>query len=60
MDREVMLRIAAMASHHHGAFTRKMALDACATASMLDRRARTGEWLRPYEGVYVVAGSAST
>jgi hypothetical protein len=25
---------------------------------MLDRRARYGEWQRPYEGVYVVAGSA--
>jgi very-short-patch-repair endonuclease len=60
MDREALLRITAIASHHHGAFTRKMALDAGATASMLDRRTRTGEWLRPYEGVYVVAGSAST
>ncbi|HUP17385.1 MAG TPA: type IV toxin-antitoxin system AbiEi family antitoxin domain-containing protein [Acidimicrobiia bacterium] len=60
MDREVLLRIAAIASHHYGAFTRRMALDAGATPSMLDRRARTGEWLRPYEGVYVVAGSAST
>jgi hypothetical protein len=60
MDRDVLLRITAIASHHHGAFTRRMALDAGATTSMLDRRARNGEWQRPYEGVYVVAGSAPT
>jgi very-short-patch-repair endonuclease len=60
MDKDVLLRITAMASHHHGAFTRKMALDAGATPSMLDRRARTGEWQRPYEGVYVIAGSAAS
>ena len=60
MDKDTMLRITAIASHHHGAFTRKMALDAGATPSMLARRARTGEWQRPFEGVYVVAGSVAT
>ena len=60
MDKDVLLRITATASHHHGAFTRKMALDAGATPSMIDRRVRGGEWQRPCEGVYLVAGSPAT
>jgi very-short-patch-repair endonuclease len=60
MDKDVLLRITARASHHHGVFTRTMALEAGATPSMIDRRVRNGEWQRPYEGVYVVAGSSPT
>jgi len=60
MDKEVTLRITAVAARHHGVFTRGMSFEAGATESMIDRRIRKGEWQRPYAGVYVVAGSPAT
>lgn len=60
MDKEVLLRITARAARHHGAFTRRMALESGASPSMVDRRVRNGDWQRPHPGVYVVPGTPAT
>jgi very-short-patch-repair endonuclease len=60
MSKEALFRITAQAAARHGVFTRGMALEAGATPSLIDRRVKTGEWERPYPGVYVVRGTPAT
>jgi len=54
------LALTAKAAAQHGAFSKKQATDLGVASSVLSRRVRNGSLVRPYEGVYVVAGSAAT
>ncbi|MGI8517001.1 MAG: type IV toxin-antitoxin system AbiEi family antitoxin domain-containing protein [Acidimicrobiia bacterium] len=54
------LRLTAVASSQHGVFSRTQALESGVTSTMLTRRTRNGALARPYEGVYVISGSAGT
>jgi hypothetical protein len=60
VNKELALRIAAEASRHHGAFTRKHALDAGATSAVISRQVASGRWVRPAPAVYLVPGSSAT
>ncbi|MFN2486683.1 MAG: type IV toxin-antitoxin system AbiEi family antitoxin domain-containing protein [Acidimicrobiia bacterium] len=54
------LALTAKAAARHGAFSKKQATDLGVASRVLSRRVRNGSLVRPYEGVYVVAGSAAT
>lgn len=60
MDKDVRLRIAAVAARQHGVFSRQTAIDAGATSADISRQVQKGLWDRPAHGVYLVSGSPST
>lgn len=45
-----------LATRQHGHITRRQALDAGMTASAIDRRLRSGRWIKVHSGVYRIAG----
>ena len=49
--------LAAIAARQHGAFALAQALDAGLTQAMVERRVRTGRYLRVTRGVYLLAGT---
>lgn len=54
------LRLTARAASQHGVFTTSQAAELDVASSVLSRRVRNGSLARPYEGVYVVAGTPAT
>ena len=58
--RHVDRAIEALARSQHGVFSRRQALLAGATASLVDRRVNSGAWLRLAPGVYALAGNPAT
>ncbi|MCU0269229.1 MAG: DUF559 domain-containing protein [Acidimicrobiales bacterium] len=53
-------RIASVASHQHGVFSRRQALDAGATPKLIEVRLRQGRWVRLDTAVYGLAGHPDT
>jgi very-short-patch-repair endonuclease len=58
--RDVDRAIEALARRQHGVFSRRQALLAGATSSLVDRRQRSGAWLRLGSGVYALPGNPPT
>lgn len=52
--------IAALASRQHGAFSRRQATTAGASAGFIQRRLTAGAWLRLDHGVYALPGNPAT
>jgi very-short-patch-repair endonuclease len=52
--------IAAVAARQYGAFDGGQARDAGFSQDAIDGRVASGRWLRPYRGVYAIAGSSDT
>lgn len=54
------LRLTTRAASQHGVFNKAQAAAVGVASSVLTRKVRNGSLVRPYEGVYVVAGSPAT
>lgn len=57
---KVDLVIAALASRQHGVFSRRQAFTAGASSSFIDRRLRSGLWIRLDERIYALPGNPPT
>ena len=52
--------IAKLAAKQHGLFTRRQAMDAGASSSLVDRRLKSGRWVVAQPGVYGMPGAPMT